>query len=224
MSAMEPVSFLTDDGVEISATYDAPPTPVGAVLLLHMMPAVKESWLPFMKALAERGFASLAIDLRGHGGSVKKGDETLDYTQFEDDEHYAKRLDVEAAVRWLSAVERFPSGKLAVCGASIGANLAVWALTRWPGVRAAVALSPGLNYRGLIPEGYFPTMLATQSVLMAVSEEDAYAFESVREFGKMKTAASVETRVFKGLGHGTTMFEREPALMGETADWISKKI
>src|SRR3989344_3655754 len=87
----EYIQLKTKDGVELYGTYvragkdDAP-----AVVLLHMMPATKESWEGFQQMLADSGFQSLAIDLRGHGESVFRDGELLDYQAFTPEEHRAK--------------------------------------------------------------------------------------------------------------------------------------
>src|SRR5207245_1856203 len=99
--------------------------PHGYVLLLHMMPAVKESWQELAKALNEAGLSALAIDFRGHGESVSKSDGTrLNYKDFADEQQQAKILDVRGAMEWLRA-RGAQDSQIAVIGASIGANLAL---------------------------------------------------------------------------------------------------
>src|SRR3989338_9524623 len=117
----EYVSFITGDGVEIAGIY-RPGDGEKFAILLHMMPATKESWEAFTSILSEMGYASLAIDARGHGESTMNG--TLDYQTFSDKQHQAKIDDVEAALTFLKdhgAAEE----EVIVMGASIGANLAI---------------------------------------------------------------------------------------------------
>src|SRR5690349_13876649 len=139
----EPVLLESSDGVRIQGAFYAADQLRGQALLLHMMPATKESWSAFAFALAERGISCLAIDLRGHGASDGGPD---GYRGFSDAEHQAKRLDVEAALAWLRAKGSAP---LRVAGASIGANLAIRAAAEHADVAACLALSPGLAYRGV---------------------------------------------------------------------------
>src|SRR3989344_5609072 len=95
----EHIQLKTRDGVLLYGAYvPAKKHDAFAVVLLHMMPAVKESWKEFQNKLSEAGFQSLAIDLRGHGESVQKGGERLDYRKFSDREHWEKIHDAEAAV------------------------------------------------------------------------------------------------------------------------------
>jgi alpha-beta hydrolase superfamily lysophospholipase len=68
---MEKVNFKTKDGVTIVGNYFKPRKEhAPAFLLLHMMPATKESWNDFASHLQKEGFEVLAIDLRGHGESI----------------------------------------------------------------------------------------------------------------------------------------------------------
>ena len=73
------VTFATEDGVEIVADYYAPTGPAAApvVILLHMYRSDRAAWKPLMPALHEAGFAVLAIDMRGHGDSIKPETQNL---------------------------------------------------------------------------------------------------------------------------------------------------
>jgi len=100
---MERIKFLTKDGVEIYGLYaEAESKNAPAVLLLHMMPAVKESWKEFQEKLREAGFQSLAIDMRGHGESIWKNGERIDYKNFTDAEQQEKKRNIVGKPGWRS--------------------------------------------------------------------------------------------------------------------------
>ena len=74
MSRIENITVPSDvDGLPLSvcvvAPEDAPPRAL--VQLAHGMAEHKERYLPFMEYLAERGYASIINDHRGHGASVR---------------------------------------------------------------------------------------------------------------------------------------------------------
>ncbi|HTM68103.1 MAG TPA: alpha/beta fold hydrolase [Candidatus Binatia bacterium] len=215
---MPKVRFLTQDGVTIVGEHRPGPQGAPAALLLHMMPATKESWEPLAAALAGRGFATLAIDLRGHGESVVgEGGEKLDYKAFDDAAHQAKVFDVDAAMRWL-AEQGTPASRTALVGASIGANLAIaWAAAH-PEVPAAVALSPGLDYHGVTTEAAAKAMPREQKLLLAASDDDGYSFESVQTLAEADPNAEVQR--LSAAGHGTRMFEARPDLLEYVVEWI----
>ncbi|MEA3249096.1 MAG: alpha/beta fold hydrolase [Patescibacteria group bacterium] len=216
----EKVSFNTEDGVTIVADHYTGEPDGPAALLLHMMPAMKESWLGFAEALLAEGFTHvLAIDLRGHGESTDRGGEKLDYKHFEDLDHQAKIKDVEAAVAWLE--ERgVVKGRLAVVGASIGANLAIAYGGAHDEVPAVVALSPGFDYRGVTTPDKVEMFAESQGLYLVASEDDTLSFETNRKLAVIKDDAILKE--FKEAGHGTTMFELAPDLMAEVVGWMKE--
>jgi alpha-beta hydrolase superfamily lysophospholipase len=58
------------DGVQLSTLVLAPESPKAVLQLVHGMAEHKERYIPFMNYLAEKGYACVICDLRGHGESV----------------------------------------------------------------------------------------------------------------------------------------------------------
>lgn len=216
--------FTTADGVSIAGLFTPAANARGAALLLHMMPAVKESWAAFSDLLAERGVASLAIDLRGHGESVSRGETTLDYRSFDDRGHQETRLDVEAAAGWLKSEKGFDEARLLLAGASIGANLALRYVSEHSGIPAVMALSPGLEYHGVSTADAVAAMNDKQALFLAASEDDAYSFETIEALARAAKSGTLKTKKLRNAGHGTTMFERDAAFMAEAADWLAGRL
>lgn len=217
------ITIPTSDGVLLAAdVYDGAGDGPQA-LLLHMMPATKESWRDFAQALLDRGFSRvLAVDLRGHGGSVQgpRG-ASLDYRSFSDSDHQGSVLDVAAGMRWLCE-NGGSADRIAIAGASIGANLAIRYAADHHDTRAVVALSPGLDYRGLTTADAVGMFGADTALLLAASDEDARSSDADRELKRIRPAA--ETEELSGAGHGTTMFERDADFMRRTADWLARRM
>ena len=218
----EKVSFNTEDGVTIAADYYAGEGNGSSALLLHMMPATKESWVGFAEVLLAQGFTHvLAIDLRGHGESTDREGEHIDYKLFEDADHQAKIKDVEAAVAWLE--ERGArKDRLAVVGASIGANLAIVYGAEHNEIPAVAALSPGFDYRGVTTPDRVEMFADGQGLFLAASEDDTLSFETNRKLADIKTDSVLKE--YKEAGHGTTMFELEPDLLGELVVWLKERM
>lgn len=215
----ERVTFATEDGVTIAGERYAGPSIDGpSALLLHMMPATKESWRPFAEALVARGFSHvLAIDLRGHGESTAgPGGSKLFYKDFSDEEQQAKMKDVEAAVAWLEGMG-VRKDRLLLAGASIGANLAIAYAAAYHEIPAVIALSPGLDYRGVTTGDKISALADHQRVHIAASTEDEYSFASMRSLASRRPGSTISE--LHDAGHGTTMFEREPVFMAETLAW-----
>lgn len=219
---MRPVSFPTADGVEIHALAREAGDKGRWALLLHMMPATKESYGPLQEALAARGISSLAIDFRGHGGSTRGPAGALDYRTFTDAEHQAALGDVEAAADWLQKRYAVPGGAIALVGASIGANLALQYAAAHAEVPGVVALSPGLNYHEVTTMGPIKGLTRDRHVFLVGSRDDAESAKGVEKLSEVSLART-DVRLFDTAGHGTRIFEREPAFLEEVADWVAAR-
>ncbi len=192
------------DGTKIA--YDLYPAenPAGYLVLLHMMPATKESWRELAESAAREGFSSIAIDLRGHGES-DGGPEG--YKEFSDSDHQKSILDVEAAVEFLKNQGAAPK-KIIFIGASIGANLALWYLADHPEIEKAVLLSVGEDYRGIKTPPLIQRLGAGQNILMFASRDDVRK-DGDNASSNERLAAMVPAGVAKRLvvydsgGHGT---------------------
>jgi pimeloyl-ACP methyl ester carboxylesterase len=168
----EKVVFPTEDGVSIAGTYYFPlirenagsvqnetSSVLPAAILLHMLGKDRNSWGGFPETLAQKGFAVLAIDLRGHGESVVQNGKPISYQSFSSEDFNKMPLDVKAAKRLLSesgssnsTIKNGPTvdpNRIAIVGASIGANVAVNYAASDSTVSGVVLLSPGLDYRGV---------------------------------------------------------------------------
>ena len=221
---MEEVIFQTEDKVLIFGNWITPEAPKAAALLLHMMPADKNSWSMLQDELRKRNIASLAIDLRGHGKSIKKGDETLDYTAFSDFEHQDSSKDIEASLHFLKK-KGFDAGQIIMIGASIGANLALQTMIRNPEMPAAVLLSPGENYRGIETYSLADELKPEQALLAAGSAgDDQKSHDAARTIVEKAPSQKKEFKSYTSAGHGTNIFQQDQNLPGFIADWVSDKI
>lgn len=216
-NSMERVILKTSDGVVIAGDY-YPGTGDRAVLLLHMMPATRQSWWRFVPRLAEKGYHVLAIDLRGHGESWGGPD---GYKKFSDVEHQASIRDVEAAIEFLKGKTPKPT-RFVVVGASIGANLALTYTASHDDVKEAVLLSPGLNYRGVRTEPSVPKLRIGQRVFFATSEDDGTNAEETKTlYALVPQGVDKKIVIYQRAGHGTDMLENEqPELGTEIVNWL----
>lgn len=218
---MEQVSLSASDGVAIAGDYYRRDAKRG-IVLLHMMPATKESWREFARKLNGRGWDVLAIDLRGHGAS-SGGPEG--YLAFSDQDHQKSILDVDAGVVFLES-KGIPREEIAIIGASIGANLALWYASDHPEIRQVVLLSPGLDYRGITTEALARKLQPGQRVFFATSRDDIRsggnnAQMNQRLYELVPEGVEKNLIVYDAAGHGTDMFGKEkPDLAEEILHWL----
>jgi dienelactone hydrolase len=219
----EKISFATEDGVTIVGDLYEKKAGGPWAILLHMMPATKESWTGLATALADAGFTALAIDLRGHGESVVSTRGRLDYKLFTEREQQEKERDVEAAARWLADNRGMLPWRLAVVGGSIGANLALRFAAAHHDVPIAVALSPGLDYRGVTTLDAVKDLAAGQRLWLAASDDDEFSYMSVQKLAEVAPEGSA-VQLLSGAGHANRMFDALPCLEKAVADWIAAHV
>lgn len=215
----KPVKLITSDGIEISGEFWPAEANAPAGIILHMMPATKDSWKDFSRKLNNEGFQCLAIDLRGHGESAGGPDGSRDFT---DEQHQQSARDVEAAAKFFVS-KGIPADKIFLAGASIGANLALQCQSEHPEIKASILLSPGLNYKGIETESAAKKLQKKQSLfLSAGGENDDYSMETARKLFEIAKVDNKELKVFQKAGHGTNIFIEEPSLMDEAIAWLKK--
>ncbi len=216
------ITIPTVDGILIVGSWSPAPTMLGAVLLLHMMPETRGSWSAFQRALVKRGIGSLAIDLRGHGDSANTEDgDTVDYQEFENADHQSSAIDVVAALDWIRS-RGIELNRIAVAGASIGANLGIQLLAEYPRLAGAVALSPGADYHGIHALEDAQNLHPEQALFIAASENDPQSFADSKALYEV---SPTERKMFvpsPTAGHGTNQFKMNPQLMEKAADWIAE--
>ncbi len=202
MTASEQLTVKTADGMELAALWYPASHPKGWALLVHMMPATKESWDVLAQKLSQEGYSCLAIDLRGHGASFGGPD---GYKHFTDREHQGSKQDLEAAWEFLCVHGARPEAT-AVLGASIGANLALQFLAAHPQIRRGVLLSAGIDYRGLISADFAATVSASQEILLATSrDDDSNAAQNEVLYKALPSSMQKALIVLDHGGHGTHM-------------------
>lgn len=211
-SNMEKVNLATPDNKNISANYFSVLNPRGWLLLVHMMPAVKESWNEFAQELQNAGYASLAIDLRGHGESEGGPN---GFSQFSDVEHQASIQDINTAWEFLKTKGASPE-KTAIIGASIGANLSLLFLTQHSDIGGGVLLSPG-NYKGLDSLALVQKIAPRQKMVFIASKQDERsggnnAADNKRYYDAASQVLNRHLITFDGAGHGTDLFKLENEL------------
>lgn len=209
------VSFRTDDGVTVVATWYEPSVrPAPAVILVHMLNRSRRDWDAFASRLAFSGIGALAIDLRGHGESAhpRPDPASADYA--------AMLKDILGARRYLASRADVVPSRIGIVGASLGANLA--ALAGADGSFASmVLLSPSLDYRGLRIEAAIKKY-GKRPLLLVAGDDDAYARRSALELQKANGAAELLT--LAAAGHGTRMFDRAPDLPQAIIEFLRRTV
>ena len=137
----ENLKIISHDGLQLSAILIKANTTEqkGTVILVHGIRAYKEHFLPVCKRLADEGFNSVIIDLRGHGES-----EGL-YCTF----GYHEKKDIKALVDVLYQTAGV-SNNLGVWGQSLGGAVALQALALDKRLKFGIIESTFADFRNIV--------------------------------------------------------------------------
>lgn len=211
-AATRPVTVAAPDGVSLSAElYEARDRPAPGVVLVHMLDRSRADWDQAALVLAARGVTTLALDLRGHGGSGGTADLSV------------MAQDVRAAVQFLSTQPGVRPDSIGIAGASLGANLALLAAAAEPTVRAVAAVSPSLDYRGVRVGPETMKRIGERPVWLASSTEDPYALRTMEDLSAGGSGAR-EQRLSLVAGHGSMLLLGDPELARALVDWLCQRL
>ena len=187
-----------DDSALVADFYAAPEgaTAAPVIIALHMLNSQRAAYEPLIPDLHEFGYAVLNVDMRGHGesGGARDWDAAI--------------ADVADWIDWLGENEQLTDNGLVMMGASIGANVAIISCAASQGCRGAIALSPGLDYRGVQPENALVAGLADRAALLIAAADDRSSSAAIRQMF-LHAQGEVTARMYVGRAHGTRLFATE---------------
>lgn len=187
------VDIETKDGLTLKGDYYPASNAENGVgiLLIHQLGFDRTSWSNIAPILQQAGFSVLATDMRGFGETGGEFNPML------------AQDDVQPQLDWLMSQQHVQN--TIIVGASIGGNMAYYACAMNQHCLSVVALSPGLDYGGLMPETALQDGYGTRPTYLVSSRDDEYSLESVLALGAMaKGDATIQ--LYSGDAHGTDIF------------------
>lgn len=207
---------LSADGFEVTARYYSPPySGAPVIVVVHDWGETLDNWDAVARLFSGYGFAVITFALPGHS----HGDNSRYYHA---DGAIADYLEaVDAACSYAGSRSR----TVHLLGSGLGANLAmVYAAGNRLQGRVA-ALSPGLDYRGIVVEPEQLRSIAPRLMLIA-SQEDTYSTNSIQVFGKALTELSENEKppvvLYSNAGHGIWILKRLAESRASTVRWFSE--
>lgn len=200
---------VSDDGLKSVSVHFYQPPYAGApnIVIVHDWGGSKDNWADIAQILRSFGHGVVLFDLRGHS------DASIAYYYFTDEQVAEMLEDVALVVKY--AREK-GSGPVHIMGAGLGANLAIIASAIDGRVGKVVAISPGLNYRGL-KTAEAMEKLDPERVLLLAGQEDIYSVYSTRE---LKRLYQVERKLYQSAGHGVWMLKRQNEILDDIIKWL----
>ena len=209
----ETITRQAPDGVALVADFYAAPeetTDAPVIIALHMLNSKRSAYEPIIPGLHAAGYAILNVDLRGHGESGGSRD------------WEAAIADIADWLDWLNTERQLYENGLAIMGASIGANVAIITCAESQICQGAIALSPGLDYRGVRPETALVDGLADRSALLVAAQQDSSSATAIRQMF-LNAQGALTARLVRGRAHGTRLFDSDyNSLSGLIILWLEQ--
>jgi pimeloyl-ACP methyl ester carboxylesterase len=199
---------------------------VPLVVLLHSIGSSKNDWKDLPEQINAKGYACLALDLRGHGQSIYNSKmkqrswmyfTDVDYTKYPQDLIFAiDAIKVEYA-------KQIDTRKMIFVGCNIGANTAVIAASKINKqgnfVRSLVMISPRLNTKKL----FIPLELVSfgqRPVLIFDNKNSIKGFNETLEIKKYAQGNCV-LKVLPTPGMAMSLYKSSPSIKTDILNWLT---
>jgi len=191
-------TLTTEDGQAISyAFYPSKQGGPGAILL-HQLRRDHHDYDSFAPQLKDAGYNVIAIDVRGHGHS------SGNWEKFSLADFQRIGLDIAAAKEFL-AEHGTDTSKLVLIGASFTANAVINHSANDDDVKGVIAISPGLDFKGIRPE---QGIARAPTTLLIAAEDDSYSADTVRKLHTLNPDTDI--KIYPVGGHAHALFEQAP--------------
>ena len=222
------ISAVSKDGFNIVATLTYPKVKnqkeFGTVVLLHSLGYNSQWWESLPMELLEKGYAVLAIDLRGHGNSIYNSKLTkISWKNLKNSAFQKYPEDVIAVIDKVKEenTKRVFFNNWAIVGADIGASAGVIAsdmLQKQP--KTIVMVSPVVKAKGL----YIPVNMAHLSGVdfLSISGTDDIMSKDAEIYLSRFAQDEFATFTSESKTTGMMMFKNDSGLAKMVAEWISE--
>lgn len=199
-----------------------PPRPL--VVLLHSFGTKGTDWGTLPEDLRLKNYNVLALDLRGHGRSVKNS--KLQYKSrlnFTKEDWLKYPVDVIAALEFVKKnYPRINSDEVYIVGADIGANSAVLAASVMKVKPVKIVLiSPYMTFKGLEIANILPKLNTVPMMVMA-SRADALSYSQADMIFRLIHSPKI-FKIYPQGGSGNVLLKRNPSSYTEIINYISGK-
>ena len=186
-------TLTTEDGQTIAFSHHPAKPNAPGMILLHQLRRDRHDYdylIPVFK-----DYNVIAIDVRGHGQSSGK------WEQFSPAEFQRIGHDISVAKEFLSE-HGADTTRLILIGASITANAVINYAANDDDVKAVIAISPGMDFKGIKPE---QGIARGPTTLLIAAEDDPYSVEAVKKLHELNP--DTDTKLYPKGGHGYTLFQ-----------------
>ncbi len=198
---------------------------VPIVILLHAIGSSKENWDNLPNMILEKGYACLALDLRGHGQStLSKSLKQRSWMYFTTKDYAKYPSDVLFAIDAIKAEysKKIDTNRIIFVGNNIGASTSVLAASKLnrcgSPVKSIVMISPKITIKNLfmpielVHFGNHPILIFTNKNIISGYNE---ALE-IKKYAQGKC----DLKALNSSGMGASLYKSTPSIKTDTLNWI----
>lgn len=196
-----------------------PPKPL--VLLLHSYGSRALEWYELPRELRVDNFNVLALDLRGHGRSVRNSDFKYKSKNTFTNEDWARLpFDIIDSIDYVAKnYPRINTDEIYIVGADIGANAAILAARAMRiKPKKMVLISPYSEIKGMNIVSVLPHLKDIPMMVMA-SRASSYSYAQADIISRL-ISAPMQFRVYSEGGSGLLLLKRNPISYQEILQYI----
>lgn len=204
--------------------YKGPKYPL--IILLHGLNRDHVVWSDLPASLVKAGYAVYAMDLRGHGKSLATTHKhKVNWRLLKPEDWQKLPKDVGEVIQYFQKGEDYPQvdgNTVGLIGEKLGANVAVYtARDKHDAVKALVLISPGLDYKGIIPSQAIVDY--TNPALLIAGQDDPYSYQSTERLYNWLLGPKA-MQVYKKIGSGSDMLSNRTSLGSQITEWLTHKM
>jgi tetratricopeptide (TPR) repeat protein len=210
------VEVTSSDGAKLEGTLRRTEGP-GAVLFVPDTGGLRSEFTPYAQILFVDDISSLAVDLRGQGGS--RADSLQSYETLSQYNRDMLVEDVIAAYRYLQGSLGLDESHVAVVAAGHACALVEKAL------RDGRIAAPVVHISPVFPE-FDPDLRSAlayhpdRPALFISAREDLSSMRSIRTFPGIEARSHSEVRAYSDAGHGLETLRRSPDALEDFQGWL----
>lgn len=222
------IKAVAKDGFNITATFTYPKVKnkkeYQTVVLLHSLGYNSQWWEDLPKKFLDKGYAVLAIDLRGHGNSIYNSRfAKLSWKNLKNSGYAKYPTDIIAVIDEIkkeNTAKQF-FNNWALVGADIGASAGIIAADKMKSYpEVVVMISPVVETKGV----YIPVSVAhleTSDFLAILGTDDTNSADAAGYLSKFAQNQFV-TFTSNSKTTGMMMIKNDPGLANFIAEWVSE--
>lgn len=226
-AATKPFHYNTSEGFNLTGTLYIPNNTsqkIPLVVLLHSIGGNKSQWGNLPNVLIQKNCACLALDLRGHGGSVfNRAEKRCSWMYFTDRDFAKYPTDVSGAIQaTLQSYKILNHSQIILVGSDLGANTAILAANKLnrktPCVRSLVLISPRVLLKSLYTP-YEMVKYGNHPVLIFCNKNVPKDYEDAKET-KRHCEGPCTFHALDTTGMAATLYQNNAFVQTEIIKWI----